>query len=103
MEWLYQTIVGSLPSTGRLLKQLGLSCQRPLFRATEQHPELVYRSQGEQFPAIRRLAQEAGALILFVSRRMRRQQVLSWLRLLQQLLWTISMFCLLRDTQYAAI
>lgn len=95
MEWLYQTIVGSsplqhrfefalwtraivqtllrqewsvklsLPSIGRLLKQLGLSCQRPLFRATEQNPELVYRWQQEQYPEIRRLAQEEGALILF--------------------------------------
>src|SRR5574341_45541 len=71
MRWLYQTVTGksplqyrfefalwtremirillreefqlklSLTSVGRLLKQLGLSCQRPLFRATEQDPERV--------------------------------------------------------------
>jgi transposase len=28
-------------SVGRLLRQLGLSCQRPLDRATEQDPERV--------------------------------------------------------------
>src|SRR6201997_895629 len=40
----------SLASIGRLLKQLGLSCQRPLFRAIEQDPERVrqWRQGGKQ-------------------------------------------------------
>jgi transposase len=71
MRWLYRTITGktpcssgssllcgrerssvcccegssklklSLANVGRLLKQLGLTCQHPLFRATEQDPERV--------------------------------------------------------------
>jgi transposase len=95
MQWLYQTVVGKNPvqfrfefalwtrdmiqallweecsvklsvsSVGRLLRQLGLSCQRPLFRATEQDPERVRRWREKEFPAIRRAALEAGASILF--------------------------------------
>ena len=55
----------SVNSVGRLLRQLGLSCQRPLFRATEQDPERVRRWRDEEFPAIRDLAKKAGAVILF--------------------------------------
>ena len=55
----------SLTSVGRLLRQLGLSCQRPLFRATEQDPERVRRWRDEEFPLIRRMAKEAGARIFF--------------------------------------
>lgn len=55
----------SVNSVGRLLRQLGLSCQRPLFRATEQDPERVRRWRDEEFPAIRALAKRAGAVILF--------------------------------------
>ena len=51
-------------SVGRLLRQLGLSCQRPLDRATEQDPERVRCWREEEFPAIRQMAKEAGALIL---------------------------------------
>jgi transposase len=95
MKWLYETVTGksplqfrfefalwtremirmllreefslklSLTSVGRLLRQLGLSCQRPLFRATEQDPERVRRWRDEEFPAIRRAAKEAGASIFF--------------------------------------
>ena len=83
MKWLYETVTGKNPlqfrfefalwtremirmllreefslklsvsSVGRLLRQLGLSCQRPLFRATEQDPERVRRWREEEFPAIR--------------------------------------------------
>ena len=95
MKWLYETVTGksplqfrfefalwtremirmllreefslklSLTSVGRLLHQLGLICQRPLFRATEQDPERVRRWREEEFPTIRRMAKEAGARIFF--------------------------------------
>lgn len=95
MKWLYQTITGKNPlqfrfefalwtremirmllreefslklsvsSVGRLLRQLGLSCQRPLFRATEQDPQRVRRWREKEFPEIQRLAKQAGARIFF--------------------------------------
>ena len=95
MSWLYRTITGksplqyrfefalwtremvrillaeefqlklSLSSVGRLLKQLGLSCQRPLFRATEQDPERVRQWREQEYPGIRRRAQRERAEIYF--------------------------------------
>lgn len=95
MQWLYKTIVGksplqyrfefalwtrpiiqsvlqeelklrlSLSSIGRLLKQLGLSCQRPLFRASEQNPKRVLRWLEEEYPAIQKLAKKENAAIFF--------------------------------------
>src|ERR1035437_4400900 len=95
MSWLYRTITGksplqyrfefalwtreiirmllaeefqlklSLSSVGRLLKQLGLSCQRPLFRAVEQDPERVRHWLDEEYPRIRRQAQRQRAEIYF--------------------------------------
>lgn len=95
MRWLYRTITGksplqfrfefalwtremirvllweqfqlklSLASLGRLLRQLGLTCQRPLFRAMEQDPERVRRWLEEEYPAIREQARQAGAEIYF--------------------------------------
>jgi transposase len=95
MRWLYQTVTGksplqfrfefalwtremirvllrerfqlelSLASVGRLLKQLGLTCQRPLFRAMEQDPERVRRWREQEYPAIREQARKAGAEIYF--------------------------------------
>jgi transposase len=55
----------SLASVGRLLKQLGLTCQRPLFRATEQDAERVRHWLQEEYPAIREQARQAGAEIYF--------------------------------------
>lgn len=55
----------SLTSVGRLLKQLGLSCQRPLFRAMEQDPQRVRRWRQQDYPAIREQARQAGAEIYF--------------------------------------
>ena len=55
----------SLVSVGRLLKQPGLSCQRPLFRAIEQDPIRVRRWLEEEYPAIRERARLAGVEIYF--------------------------------------
>jgi transposase len=55
----------SLASIGRLLRQLGLSCQRPLFRALEQDPERVRQWLEQEYPAIREKARLAGAEIYF--------------------------------------
>lgn len=95
MKWLYQTVVGksplqfrfefalwtremirlllreqfqlklSLASVGRLLKQLGLTCQRPLFRAMEQDPRRVRRWRQQDYPVIREEARRCGAEIYF--------------------------------------
>ncbi len=55
----------SLSSVGRLLRRLGLSPQRPLFRAYQQDPEAVERWRREQYPTIRAEAEAAGAVIYF--------------------------------------
>ena len=56
----------SLSSVGRMLAQLGLSCQRPLFRASEQDESRVQRWRHNDYPLIRNLASEAKADILFL-------------------------------------
>jgi transposase len=56
----------SLSSVGRLLAQLGLTCQRPLFRASEQDELRVRRWRDNDYPLIRTLAREAHADILFL-------------------------------------
>src|SRR5512135_828975 len=50
---------------GRLLKKMGLSPQRPLYRAWQQNPELVEEWKKVIYPRIRRLASEEGASIFF--------------------------------------
>ncbi len=55
----------SLTSIGRLLAQLGLTCQKPLFRAWQQNPSLVQRWLEQEYPKIRSLAKRAGAEIFF--------------------------------------
>lgn len=55
----------SLASIGRLLAQLGLTCQRPLSKAFEQNPALVEAWLKKEFPAIKRLAKQQGAKIFF--------------------------------------
>jgi transposase len=99
MRWLYRTITGktpcssgssllcgrerssvcccegssklklSLANVGRLLKQLGLTRQHPLFRATEQDPERVRPWRQEEDPAIRQQARQAGAEIYLGTKR----------------------------------
>jgi transposase len=55
----------SVVSVGRLLRTMGLSPQRPLYRATQQNPEAVARWREEEFPAIRAAAKAEGATIYF--------------------------------------
>jgi transposase len=55
---------GSCP-VGRILKKLGMSPQRPLYRSWKQDPERVQRWKREEYPAIRARAAAEGATILF--------------------------------------
>lgn len=55
----------SRSSVCRLLGQLGLSAQRPLWRAYQQNPELIQTWIDEEYPKIRRQARRAGAEIYF--------------------------------------
>jgi transposase len=53
-------------SVGRLLRKLGLSPQRPLYRAYQQNPEAVARWKAQEYPAIRAEAAGVGATVYFV-------------------------------------
>jgi transposase len=55
----------SLPTVGRILKKLGMSPQRPLYRAYQQDPEKVRAWKRETYPRIRAEAAAAGATIFF--------------------------------------
>ena len=55
----------SVASVGRLLAQLGLSCQRPMYVAYEQNPSLVEKWLAEEYPRIRAEAREHRAQIYF--------------------------------------
>ena len=55
----------SAVSVGRLLRQLGLSPQRPLHRAYQQDPERVARWKAEEYPELRAQATTARATIYF--------------------------------------
>lgn len=55
----------SLASIGRLLAQLGLSCQRPLAKAIEKNPSLVEAWLKKEFPAIQKRARTERAEIYF--------------------------------------
>jgi transposase len=50
---------------GRLLKKMGLSAQRPLYRAYQRDPERVEDWKKVIYPKIRKLASEEGASIFF--------------------------------------
>ena len=95
IQWIYKTVTGKNPlqlkftlalwtarmigqvifqrfgikmsksSVCRLLSQLGLTPQRPVWRAYQQRPEEVQRWLQEQYPLIRRMAQRQKALIFF--------------------------------------
>ena len=55
----------SAVSVGRLLGKLGLSPQRPLYRADQQNPQAVARWKAETYPAIRAEAARVGATVYF--------------------------------------
>ena len=55
----------SRSSVCRLLGQMGLSAQRPLWRAYQQNPEVIQRWVDEEYPKIRRQARKVGAEIYF--------------------------------------
>jgi transposase len=59
------TIRLSRSSVSRLLNQLGLSAQRPLWRAYQQHPEKVEQWLNDEFPKIKALAKRNKADIFF--------------------------------------
>ena len=58
-------IVLSLVSVGRLLAQLGITCQRSLHRALERDESLVQQWLKQDYPRIRALAQREKAEIYF--------------------------------------
>src|ERR1700675_1247257 len=55
----------SLVSVGRLLAQLGITCQKPLHRALERDEALVQQWLKQEYPRIRALAQREKADIYF--------------------------------------
>lgn len=55
----------SAVQVGRLLKKMGLSAQRPLYRAYQQDPERAEEWKKVIYPKIRKLAAEEGASIFF--------------------------------------
>lgn len=95
ISWIYRTVIGKDPlqlkfsfalwtramvvtiikkqfgiklsesSVGRLLRQLGLSCQKPLYRAYQQNPEAVAEWKEKVFPEIKKKAKRVGATIYF--------------------------------------
>lgn len=50
---------------GKLLRRIGLSPQRPLYRASQQDPEAVREWRERKFPAIREQARREGAELYF--------------------------------------
>jgi transposase len=55
----------SVVSVGRLLRKLGLSCQKPLMRAFQQDPVIVQQWIEEDYPKIKQLARQEKAEIYF--------------------------------------
>jgi transposase len=52
-------------SVGRLMRQLGLTCQKPLFRAYQKDPKAVEHWKQSVFPEIKKRAKKLGATIYF--------------------------------------
>jgi len=52
-------------SVGRLMRRLGFTPQRPMYRAWQQQPALVDQWREHEYPAIAARAKREGALILF--------------------------------------
>jgi hypothetical protein len=55
----------SVVSVGRLLAKLGLTCQRPLFRAYQQDPDAVDQWMKHEFPRIAARAKAEHASVFF--------------------------------------
>src|SRR5271155_3189215 len=55
----------SLVSVGRLLAQLGITCQKPLHRALERDEALVQQWLKKEYPKIRIMAKKAKADVYF--------------------------------------
>ena len=58
-------VVLSKSSVGRLLRSLGLSPQRPAWRAYQANPDAIERWKTEQFPRIKAAAKKAGGMVFF--------------------------------------
>ena len=52
-------------SVGRLLNQLGFTCQKPLYRAYQRDPQAVEDWKNDEFPKIQKRAKKEGAVIYF--------------------------------------
>lgn len=55
----------AVATVSRIMRVLSYSAQQPLYRAWQQHPELVRQLESEAFPAIRVKARQRGAMIYF--------------------------------------
>src|SRR3984893_6328338 len=55
----------SMVTVGKVLGNLGLSPQRPLYRSYEQDPEKVRKWKEETFPQIQQRAKQEGAAVFF--------------------------------------
>jgi transposase len=55
----------NVTSVGRLLKKLGFTVQRPLYRAYQKNPEQVDKWLSEEYPKIKKLAKKHRATIFF--------------------------------------
>ena len=56
----------SKASISRLMRQIGLSAQRPVFKAVQQNPQEVDKYLKERYPEIRARAKRNGAEIFFI-------------------------------------
>ena len=63
--WKRWRIKSIFASVGRLLAQLGISCQKPLHRAVERDEALTKKWLRSEYPRIKALAQREHALIFF--------------------------------------
>lgn len=52
-------------SVNRLLDQMGLSAQKPLWRAYQQNPQAVEAWLKKEYPKVKRMAAKSGAEIFF--------------------------------------